>query len=375
MNLQSIFMTNGVGCVILVILLICSHMVRLRRQGSDKLFTLMIMLTASACVIEPLTFYMDGRALPYGTLLVVLGNSYLYIMNAVVSYLWLVYVDLRMFQNNRRIRSHYVKYAVPALLAVIAVILNFRFQFLFCVDDYQRYHRLPLGYAYISITALYLVASLVVRRIYYNKCGRNRFFPIYMFIAPIVIGAAVQGIEYGVSLGWCSVSLGLVGLYMSIQNELSYSDPLTKLYNRNYLGHIMNEIVRKKNGSGGVMIDLDYFKSINDNFGHTIGDQALVDAAQLIKSTVPPSALTVRYAGDEFIVIVYSDDERLVREMIDRLRTALVDFNATSRRQYKLSFSIGYAMYTPGMDADQFLHKMDTDMYEEKRLKHSRDKN
>ena len=123
------------------------------------------------------------------------------------------------------------------------------------------------------------------------------------------------------------------------------------------------------------MIDLDYFKSINDNFGHTVGDQALVDAAQLIKSTVPPSALTVRYAGDEFIVIVYSDDERLVREMIDRLRTALVDFNATSRRQYKLSFSIGYAMYTPGMDADQFLHKMDTDMYEEKRLKHSRDKN
>lgn len=352
MNLQSIIVTNGVGCVILVILMICSHMVRLRRQGSDKLFTLMIVLTASACIVEPLTFFIDGRDFMFSRILSILCNSYLYVMNVIVSYLWLVYVDLKMFQNNRRIRTHYVKYAIPGFIALLLVLLNLRYDFLFYIDDDNCYKRQPLGYAFIAVTVLYLIASLVVRRIYYRKSGRNRFFPIYMFIAPIFIGALAQSLSYGVSLAWCSVSLGLVGLYMSLQNELSYSDPLTKLYNRNYLGHIMGEIVRKRTGSGGVMIDLDYFKSINDNYGHTIGDQALVDAAQLIKSTVPTDALTVRYAGDEFIVVVYSDDERLVREMIDRLRSALIDFNATSRRQYKLSFSIGYAMYAPGMDPD-----------------------
>ena len=372
MNLQSIFVTNGIGCVILVILLICSSMVRLRRQGTDKLFTIMILLTASACIMEPLTFYIDGKPLPYATLLIVLGNSYLFLMNAVVSYLWLIYVDLRMYQNNRRIRSHYVKYSIPAVLAIIAIILNFRFQFLFYVDEQQCYHRKPLGYAFITVTAFYLAASIIVRGVYYKKCGRKRFFPIYMFVAPIVIGAAVQAAAYGVSLGWCSVSLGLVGIYMSLQNELSYNDPLTKILNRNYLNHLLVDLVRRKSSAGGVMIDLDYFKAINDNYGHTIGDQALVDAAQLIKSTVPPDAMTIRYAGDEFIVIVQSDDERLVCEMIDRLRTALIDFNATSRRQYKLSFSIGYSMYKPGMSPDEFLHKMDTAMYEEKRLKHSR---
>lgn len=373
MKLQSIFVANGIGCVLLIILLICSYIVRLRRQGSDKLFTIMILLTASSCIIESLTFYIDGKIMPYGTLIVVLCNSYLYIMNAIVSYLWLVYVDLRMYQNNRRIRSHYVRYAIPSVFAIIAVILNFRFQFLFAVDDQQRYVRLPLGYAFVGVTVFYLIASIIVRAVYYRKWGRKRFFPIYMFIAPMAVGATVQALFYGVSLGWCSVALGLAGIYMSLQNEMAYNDPLTKLLNRNYLNQLLPDMEHRKSGSGGVMIDLDYFKSINDNYGHTVGDQALVDAAQLIKSTVPPDAVTVRYAGDEFIVIVSSEDERLISEMIDRLRKALMDFNATSRRQYKLSFSIGCSMYKPGMDTDEFLHRMDTAMYEEKRLKHSRD--
>ena len=373
MNLQSIFITNGIGCTILIILLISSHHIRKRRMLGDRLFSAMILLNISACVTESLSFFIDGKTFPFPYAAIMISDMYLYVVNIVISFIWLIYVDLRLYGDVSRLKKYYVKAALPSVAALIILLLNVRFRLIFYIDEEMVYHRLPTGYLFLGFTLFNLLGAVFVRRRHYIKFGNNQFFPMYMFITPVMVGIIVQMLVYGVSLVWCSVSLGLVGIYMTLQNELSYIDPLTRLYNRNYLTHMMSEISHKHSVSGGIMIDLDFFKDINDTFGHATGDEALVDAAKIIKSAVPGDASSFRFAGDEFIVIFRDINELKLKKTVADIREELEQFNNSGLRGYTLSFSIGYSLFDPEkMGGDDFLNEMDRYMYEEKRRKHSR---
>lgn len=372
MNLQSIIITNCIGAAMLIVLLLSSYLVRQRRQLSDKLFTHMIIMTGASCIIEMLTFVIDGKRFTGDRLLAWLGNSWLYFANAVVSFIWCIYVDLRFYGEKERIKKYYPFLALPVALAAAALLLNVHSGFLFVIDDENYYIREPAGYLFYLITLFYMVYSLILKIRYRIKYGKIRFFPIWMFLAPIACGATAQMLVYGISLAWTSVALGLVGIHMSMQNELSYIDPLTKLYNRNYLDHFLRDVSRKASPAGGLMIDLDFFKNINDRFGHSVGDIALSDAARIIKSAVPSNSVTIRYAGDEFVVIMRTADQEVIKAAEANIRKKLKEFNDSDSRMYQLSFSIGWSMFSPQITADDFLIDMDENMYAEKREKHCR---
>jgi len=356
----------------LIVLLLSSYLVRQRRQLSDKLFTAMIILTGSACVIEMLTFVCDGKDFTGVRLFEWFGNSWLYFANVLISFMWCVYVDLRFYGDVQRIKKYYSFLAAPVIVCTAALLMNVYGGFLFRINEENCYVREPAGYLFYLVTLFYLAFSLVMRIRYRIKYGRMRFFPIWMFLAPIVGGATAQMLVFGVSIAWTSVALGLVGIHMSMQNELSYIDPLTKLYNRNYLEHFMRLISRKGIPAGGLMIDIDYFKNINDRFGHSVGDEALADAAKLIKSAVPSRSVTIRYAGDEFVVMIRTADKDDMKAVEESIRKRLKEFNDENSRVYKLSFSIGWSIFSPQTTADDFLIDMDENMYAEKREKHSR---
>ncbi len=372
MSLQSILVTNGIGCVILVILLINSYVVRLRRKVTDRIFTAMIFLTASACILEGLSFILDGKVFSMAYLWDLLINSYLYFCNITVSYLWCLYVDLRLYRSREHMRKNALIYGIPSFIGYIGILLNFKFNYIFTIDDSLIYHRNLTGYLYFFFAVYNLAQSVVIRQIYYKKYGQTKFFPIYMFIAPICLGAVVQVLFYGVSVVWCSVAMGLVGTFMCLQNELSYIDPLTKLYNRNYLDHILRDMSRKHSKYGGLMIDMDFFKIINDTFGHTEGDKALVNAANIISSSMPDDAIVCRFAGDEFIVLLRSGKQNDIDAAISSLRKSLTLFNEQRETMYELSLSVGSSIYDGAAETtDTFLHEMDENMYAEKKNKHA----
>ena len=335
MNLQAILVTNGVGCAILVILLISSHLVRQRRTFADKIFTAMIFLTGEACITESATFFLDGKVFSGAEAVDMALNSILYLTNITTSFLWLEYTDLRLYHNIQRLRQTLPVRLIPLFLGTIGLILNLKFRFFFTINSEFIYFREPLGYIYYVITFLYLAASLILRQHYYNIYGKIRFFPIFTFLIPVIIGTAVQSAVYGVSLAWCSVSLGLVGIYMCLQNELSYIDPLTSLYNRNYMNAILQDILYRKLPAAGIM--------------------------------------SVRYAGDEFIVILYTNKKEMVEKVIERIRCGVDAFNKTGGHKYILSFSIGsYIFNSCDESIEIFLQRMDQAMYEEKKLKHKK---
>lgn len=165
----------------------------------------------------------------------------------------------------------------------------------------------------------------------------------------------------------------MVSLYINLQNEVSFIDHLTGLYNRQYLDRYLNSIVQKQMDGkvlGGIMLDVDDFKSINDSFGHAAGDAALREAGKILYGAAEAGDFAARYGGDEFVIIKRVTDLSKLFKMMDKIQSLTESLPLTESRPYTLSFSMGYSIYEGREDTtDSFLRRMDERMYKEKRKK------
>ncbi len=143
-------------------------------------------------------------------------------------------------------------------------------------------------------------------------------------------------------------------LYLS---EVFRIDPLTGLYNR--------KILPKVRDIGTViMCDVDDFKTINDTFGHAIGDQALKAVGESITNNIRIGDIGCRFGGDEFLIVFTTDN----REVIDsRMKKIVEDANkAFSITGYQITMSIGIAFNKENEKLEPMMEKADTALYESK---------
>ena len=119
-------------------------------------------------------------------------------------------------------------------------------------------------------------------------------------------------------------------------------------------------------------MDVNYFKSINDQYGHTMGDDAIRSIGKILSEATTEENTAFRLAGDEFVIISVNSQEEETLQLIDTVTQRIETFNRTSGKPYKLSLAMGYAICeTENLNSDAFLHQMDMKMYEAKALYHS----
>jgi diguanylate cyclase (GGDEF)-like protein len=154
---------------------------------------------------------------------------------------------------------------------------------------------------------------------------------------------------------------------------LAFHDPLTGLLNRGVMERILaREFMRSKRyhiDLTVLFLDLDDFKSINDNFGHDNGDAALCHTADCLTSLKRDSDIVARFAGDEFVVILPSTGKKQAENYITRVKNKLLNKPLTAEgRQFYVKLSHGLAsVFEPGMDSAQILLKAaDKRLYKEK---------
>ena len=372
MNLQATITVNIIGVFLAVITWVNSHIVRERQSLDDILFSVMLFISGSSCIVEPITFLIDGRVFPGAFLISRVTNTWLYLGSSSISLIWCLFVDHKLYQNTRRLRRVYAPAIAVGVIGWLATLGNVWGNYFFSFDAQNTYHREPYGYIMFALPIIYSDISIITVYKARKEFGDLRFFPVWSFLTPFFLGMGVQTLVYGISVAWCSVSIGLAVLFMSLQNELVYRDPLTGLYNRNYLNYVLKSTGWNRAGRhGGIMIDLDFFKIINDTYGHTSGDNALCDVADLLQACLPEKSLAFRYAGDEFILLFDASEEEEILAVENRIQASLDDFNAQKKRPYHLSLSMGHSCFLPGThDADSFLTAMDKSMYENKRKHH-----
>ena len=122
---------------------------------------------------------------------------------------------------------------------------------------------------------------------------------------------------------------------------MAVKDQLTGIYNRQGL----NEIFKGKFDQIAVIYaDLDNFKYYNDTFGHEVGDLVLVQFAKLLGTATAEKADTVRYGGDEFLLIMYTEDKTLVEEAVRNIYHKLENF---TELEEEISRKLGYSVEIP----------------------------
>lgn len=150
--------------------------------------------------------------------------------------------------------------------------------------------------------------------------------------------------------------------------KLTLTDPLTGLYNRRYFDLYLEKVVHLNQGGSLVlmMLDIDYFKKINDQYGHQCGDEALKHISETIKQHVRKSDGYVRFGGEEFAIILPNITPEKAQDMAEQLRNALDQTPFIYKnKQIHFTISIGVAVYS-GETTEAFIEKADKGLYQAK---------
>ena len=164
--------------------------------------------------------------------------------------------------------------------------------------------------------------------------------------------------------------------YINKLRDLSYYDPLTKLYNRLGFFNKAEDDFDKAKKSGEEMYiifaDLDRLKIINDTMGHKMGDSYIVDFANILSSCIDAYDTPLRFGGDEFVIFGVSTTEDEVKAKIKKIQEEIQTFNKNGKYSpYILGVSMGYAMIKPDTDKSlfSFIESADRKMYKVKQEK------
>ncbi|MBC7782980.1 MAG: diguanylate cyclase [Burkholderiales bacterium] len=154
---------------------------------------------------------------------------------------------------------------------------------------------------------------------------------------------------------------------------MAATDPLTGLYNRRHFARVIDQLFaesqRYTHDLSAVMIDLDYYKQLNDTFGHAVGDQLLVIAGRTIQSGLRRGDVAARYGGDEFVVLLPHAGAADAESVVQRI---CIDFKHASsellKREKGVSMSAGIASLSTcqSASADELMAAADTALYEAK---------
>lgn len=163
----------------------------------------------------------------------------------------------------------------------------------------------------------------------------------------------------------------LVGLWVSEIFRRSYRDQLTGVYNRRYLDCVIKkEIPRATRGKGLLsvaIIDLDYFKKINDRYGHEEGDRILAEFAKLLVSNTRRTDAIIRLGGDEFLVIFPGVSSSEAKKYAERIQSCIAGSEALSQ----LSICVGIATTTGKKEFGTMFREADKALYKAKMLRNS----
>ncbi|WP_058306438.1 diguanylate cyclase [Gracilibacillus massiliensis] len=358
------FQLNIFALMVLVVLYIIIKMKARVKSFGKKLLKILMMMSAVAIIIEPLTWIFDGMQFPGAYFLEYSTNFILFMMGPIIGGLLLAYVDYHIFKDPQRV---YKKgfYQHLSILTFVILIINIFHPVYFNVEPVTN------SYSSGDFKSLhyFVLASLYIYMLYFLYKNKDRIHTyvatifIIFFMLPI-IGMVVQLFDSKLYFSWTSIVLAILVAYIFLETTSTEEDFLTKLYNRQSYETYLQHLLEENRSFGILLIDLNYFKEINDQYGHDVGDHVLIEFATILKKVFSNSGFVSRLGGDEFIVVVENQVES-TESLIADIRNLLQKNNNPFIQQ--LSFSYGYQTYNELMTVDELYSTVDKKMYQYKR--------
>lgn len=365
MNLSFSVLTANIISILLIGTLYLTNRQKVEYDRDMRLLQQMMVTIGIANISDCCVYYLTGSSNIVIKVLVFLSGSGLFLGNVMIGYLWAKFIMVHMNIPLSDIRRNI--YRTIGLISIVLLVINIFYPLVFSVSD-GRYQR---GFAYIIFlifAAFYILDSLYlyVKRV--KKNGSLKLFPVHIFLIPVILGVVIQAFFVEIAITWTSIAISVAGIMTALKNEIIFTDCLTGLYNRMYLEFLHKRACNKKDcWVSGIMIDLNGFKQINDNYGHAEGDLALCIVADLLRKSFSEYGVVTRYAGDEFVIMLNTTDDQLIQKIIKSAKKNFVTENEKNDKPYQLSASMGYAITNLSNETiDDFMNRIDEQMYQDK---------
>jgi len=175
-------------------------------------------------------------------------------------------------------------------------------------------------------------------------------------------------IEHKAQMGYDDLTALPENLQQSwVWQDETLKDPLTNCFNRRGLTVLSGSFFASQNKTALALVDLDYFKNINDNFGHATGDKVIQAIAEIIKKCFRDTDLVTRYGGEEFIVLLKGIESNVAWGVCERLRLAIEHFGwGTIADGLQVTASIGLSVRTNDDFLDTLTEKAEVSLHHAK---------
>lgn len=149
-----------------------------------------------------------------------------------------------------------------------------------------------------------------------------------------------------------------------ILQNISKIDRLTGLKNRHCFEQLYNACIDKSDISGMIMCDIDFFKKVNDCYGHNGGDAVLINISNILKNCVGQHGEVIRWGGEEFLILLPGTDIEKVREFAEHIRGRIEQSECMYEQQMiKVTMSFGITAIDKGLSADENIKCADKKLY------------
>ena len=366
-NLQAVYITDLVGITILVIILAAKGWNLPARKDESRILVALILLSILNCIADIYVFACDGMT---GTLyycILLVGNTYLYLYNLIVG-IGIIYLIIRHIDHKAK-GWHIILFWFLVFIEATLLIVNFFRPVVFYFDKNNKYIRGPYYLLFVLIGFVLIFYGYAYYLINKLRNPSLRYFPVIGFLTPILMGNVIQMKIYGISLLPISFTVAFAAISIALQNECIYIDKLTGVYNRYELDKVLKKRMFSSNTRiAALMLDLNDFKSINDNYSHDEGDQALYAFATILAETIGPEGIVIRFAGDEFIILMPKFKADDLTGHIDRIHENIDRYNEKSGKPYKLCAAIGGKIFDCNKDdMTDIVKQIDKLMYSDKK--------
>lgn len=329
--------STTISAINVIALLILDYIIRksdVTTIKAKRFFRLSIFVTIIAIVAEILSVYFES------------GSGSYRVPNIIVNMIGFAASPLIPLLTGCAISNRYKKgtflFWIPSAVNFLVSILSSKFPIIFFVSLDNVYTRGNFFWIYIvayGAGMAYLFCETLAEANHYQNKNRSVLLILFLFV---VFGTSVQVAAPQLRISWLCISFA-TGQYYTYYCELYHQiDALTELLNR----HAYESYIRKINGSMDVTIlffDIDSFKNINDEYGHSFGDDCLVAVSSQIKDTFSKIGLCFRIGGDEFCVISRNTDQSFIEQSYQKFLDRIVSIRKAETRLPLVS--IGYAFY------------------------------
>ena len=374
-NLQAVYIADLVGITILVIILAAKGWNLPARKDESRILVALILVSILNCIADIYVFACDGMTGMLYYCILLIGNTYLYLYNLIVG-IGIIYLIIKHIDRKAK-GWHIILFWFLVTVETTLLVINFFRPVVFYFDENNKYIRGPYYLLFVLVGFVLIFYGYFYYLINKLKNPSLRYFPVIGFLTPILMGNVVQMKIYGISLLPISFTVAFAAISIALQNESIYIDKLTGVYNRYELDKVLKKRLFCNNTRiAAMMLDLNDFKSINDNYSHDEGDQALYAFATILAETIGPEGIVIRFAGDEFIILLPKFKADDLSGYVDRIHTNLDQYNEKSGKPYKLCAAIGGKVFDCNQDdMTDIVKQIDKLMYSDKKayyMKHDR---